>query len=59
VKFKIGERVTHPVFGAGSVVDIWLSRKSENIAVKFDKGGPMGFAKDATNDTKDLAQEAS
>jgi hypothetical protein len=57
MKFKINAIVTHPVWGRGIAIDHWPSRRgSEQYAVKFDKGGPMGFAQNATNDVADLTE---
>ncbi len=64
MKFEIGDKVTHPVHGAGVVLESWLSKSTlkstptENYAVKFDKGGPLGFAENSTNDVKDLTKLA-
>ncbi len=58
MKFRVGDRVNHPVHGTGIITDSWYSRKSENYAVKFDKGGPVGFAEKATNDVNDLERAA-
>jgi hypothetical protein len=52
---KIGNRVEHKIYGLGTIVESCLGKKgSLNIAVKFDKGGPMGFAEYASNDVKSL-----
>lgn len=48
--FHKGQRVRHPKYGVGTVIDI-ISR---GYAVKFDKGGPQGWAENATNDVADL-----
>lgn len=64
MKFAVGNRITHPIYGEGTILDSWLSNSSlkstrtENYAVKFDKGGPMGFAEHATNDVKSLTKVA-
>ena len=63
MKFKVGNRIKHPVYGSGLIIDSWPSRyrysstSTENFAIKFDKDGPMGFASDATNNVKDLTPE--
>jgi RNA polymerase-interacting CarD/CdnL/TRCF family regulator len=54
MRFKVGQRVRHPKWGLGIITASWFSKKSENYAVKFDKGGPVGFAEKATNDVEDL-----
>lgn len=38
-EFKIGERVTHPFFGAGTVLGVEGSRESAKVIVKFDNHG--------------------
>lgn len=63
MKFKVSDRIKHPIYGPRLIIDIWPSRYrysntgTENFAIKFDKGGPMGFASDATNNVKDLTRE--
>jgi len=53
---KIGNRVEHKIYGSGVVVNVLEGKSgSLNVAVKFDKGGPMGFAEHASNDVKQLA----
>ena len=55
VKLRIDTRIKHPKYGLGTVTDAWRSRRgSTNLSVKFDKGGPVGFAEKATHDIKDL-----
>lgn len=57
MKFKMNVRVSHPVYGLGTITDGWYSKRgAENYAVKFDKGGPVGFAQNATNDVADLTE---
>jgi hypothetical protein len=62
MKLDVGSKVIHPVYGVGVVLDSWLSKSvlksasTENYAVRFDKGGPMGFAEHATNDVKSLTK---
>ncbi len=52
---KVDQRIKHPKWGLGTVTEIWKSaRGSVNAAIRFDKGGPIGFAERATNDIKDL-----
>ncbi len=64
MKFEIGDRVTHPIHGTGVIVESWTSKSTlksvptENYAVKFDKGGPLGFAENSTNDVEDLEKVA-
>lgn len=63
MKFDVGSKVVHPVHGVGLVLSSWLSKstlkstQTENYAIKFDNGGPIGFADHATNDARDLAKE--
>jgi DNA helicase-2/ATP-dependent DNA helicase PcrA len=38
-RFASGDRVTHPAFGAGTVVKSTLTRTDEELVVKFDKAG--------------------
>jgi len=38
-RFSSGDRVTHPAFGAGTVVKSTLTRTDEELVVKFDKVG--------------------
>jgi len=38
-RFASGDRVTHPAFGAGTVVKSTLTRTDEELLVKFDKAG--------------------
>jgi len=55
VKLVVNSRVRHSKYGLGTVVDVWRSRiRTTNAAVKFDKGGPLGWADKATHDIKDL-----
>jgi hypothetical protein len=57
-----GQQVSHPVWGLGLIIGVEDSIKlndyryagSVNIYVKFDTGGPEGFAENSTNDIKDL-----
>lgn len=51
--FAVNTAVYHPTYGDG-VVTFVNPRRIENIAVKFENGGPQGFANDATNNTADL-----
>lgn len=80
-KMKPGQRITHPIYGAGTILAVedsikmgdnnnWdrtyqssICRVSNgqsrydgnlNVAVKFDNGGPQGFATNASNDVKEL-----
>lgn len=48
--FRQGQAVCHPKYDKGVV----LVGGTNNIAVKFDNGGPVGFASNATNNIKDL-----
>jgi hypothetical protein len=60
MKLDVGSKVTHPIYGSGVVLDSWLSKSvlksTENYAIKFDNGGPMGFAEHATNDARSLTK---
>jgi len=38
-RFWSGDRVTHPAFGAGTVVKSTLTRTDEELVIKFDKAG--------------------
>jgi DNA helicase II / ATP-dependent DNA helicase PcrA len=38
-RFSSGDRVTHPAFGAGTVVKSTLTRTDEELLIKFDKAG--------------------
>jgi len=38
-RFASGDRVTHPAFGAGTVVKSTLTRTDEELVIKFDKAG--------------------
>ncbi len=38
-RFSSGDRVTHPAFGAGTVVKSTLTRTDEELLIKFDKSG--------------------
>lgn len=58
MKLKIGAKVSHPQYGEGIVLDAWRANGSygsnENYAIRFLKGGPMGWADKSTNDPKTL-----
>lgn len=64
--YRAGIRVVHPEYGYGTIVrrekespinpitaDL-RHKKQINIGVKFDKGGPQGWAEDATHDITQL-----
>ncbi len=54
-KFAIGQKVYHETFGAGVIIEKSYSRRgTENYGVKFDKGGPQGWADKASHDIADL-----
>src|SRR2546423_6384641 len=38
-RFASGDRVTHPAFGAGTVVKSTLTRTDEELVIKFDRVG--------------------
>jgi hypothetical protein len=55
INLSINNRVKHPKWGLGTVTEIWRSGAStNNYAIKFDKGGPVGFADRANNTIRDL-----
>lgn len=55
IELKLNDRVKHSKYGLGTITEIWRSRLGTfNYAIKFDKGGPVGFAERANNSTKDL-----
>ena len=49
--FSLGQKVYSEVYGTGMV--IWVG-PHDNYGVKFDKGGPQGWADRATFDIADL-----
>jgi hypothetical protein len=52
---KVGNKVFHEVYGTGTVEDVWPgSGRNYNYDIRFEKGGPRGWADDSTNDPKDL-----
>jgi hypothetical protein len=56
VKFSLGQKVFSEVYGAGTVIHATYSRRgTEQYGVKFDNGGPQGWAENATNDIDSLA----
>lgn len=55
MKFSIGQKVYSEVYGVGVVIFVGLSRRrTEQYGIKFDNGGPQGWAENATNDIADL-----
>lgn len=51
----MGQRVYSEDFGAGIVIHSQYSRRgTEQYGIKFDNGGPQGWAENATNDVADL-----
>jgi len=38
-RFKAGDLVAHPSFGAGTVMKSTLTRSDEELVVRFDKAG--------------------
>lgn len=55
MKFKLEQRVYSEVYGAGTVIHAGRSRRgTEQYGIKFDKGGPQGWAENATHDVNDL-----
>lgn len=54
-KFDLENRVYNKRYGAGTVIWKGFGRNwSLNLGVKFDEGGPQGWADKATNDIADL-----
>ena len=67
-----GSRITHPVFGLGTILSVERKGEFDNrsygengvshydrnlnVAVKFDNGGPMGFAAGSSNDANELKE---
>lgn len=60
-----GQRVYNETYGAGTVFDARIDPRTVKegvedsggiklLAVRFDKGGPQGWAKNATHDVADL-----
>ena len=55
INLSVDQRVSHPKYGLGTVTEIWRSGAgTNNYAIKFDKGGPVGFADRANNSIRDL-----
>ena len=55
MRLAIGQLVYHEKYGTGRILDAWHGKKkAENYAVKFEKGGPQGFAENATHDASEL-----
>lgn len=55
MKFKMGQTVYSEVYGKGVVVHAARSRRgTEQYGIVFEKGGPQGWAENATNDVADL-----
>ena len=48
---KVGTRVEHKEYGVGTVFSI---QNEINFAVRFDKGGPQGWALDSNHDIREL-----
>lgn len=48
--FSKGQRVRHPKYGVGTVIDI-IPR---GYAVKFDNGGPQGWAEKSNHEVEEL-----
>src|SRR5271166_1371841 len=69
---KLGQRLSHEVYGLGTVIHFEDSPKvdinseskngvsrysgSINIAVKFDTGGPLGWAVNSSNNVRELKE---
>lgn len=55
MRFKMGQTVYSEVYGKGVVVHSYRSRRgTEQYGIVFEKGGPQGWAENATNDVEDL-----
>lgn len=55
LRFGVGQIVKSDKYGRGIVTAAYFGAGgSENYAVKFDKGGPQGWATRATNDVESL-----
>ncbi|HXQ38130.1 MAG TPA: hypothetical protein VN843_29265 [Anaerolineales bacterium] len=55
MKFSQNQRVYSEVYGAGTVIHADYSRRgTEQYGIKFDNGGPQGWAENATNDIDNL-----
>jgi hypothetical protein len=53
--FRVGDKVRHVLYGKGEV--IYVQYRGHNIGVKFENGGPQGFAPHSSHDVKDLVRE--
>ncbi len=69
---NLGSHVSHPVFGQGTIVFVARKSEFDNrsygengasrydhnlnVGVKFDNGGPMGFAANSSNDVAQLTE---
>jgi hypothetical protein len=73
-KLKVGDKISHPVYGNGVVLDAWIGNKitkhrapggplfttrvidhtAKNYAIRFEHGGPVGWAARSTNDPEAL-----
>jgi hypothetical protein len=49
---KIGMRVEHKEYGLGTV---FFVQNETNFGIRFDKGGPQGWAMDSNHDVRELA----
>ena len=53
--FTLDQRVFNDTYGGGNVIFSGKGRNgSENYGIKFDNGGPQGWASRATHDIADL-----
>jgi hypothetical protein len=51
----LGQRIVNKKYGKGTIISKIRSRRgSWNYGVRFDNGGPQGWAEKATHDVKDL-----
>jgi hypothetical protein len=54
-KFSLGQLVSHKKFGIGTVVSFERgANQSQNYGIKFEGGGPQGWADRSTNDISQL-----
>jgi hypothetical protein len=55
VKFSLGQKVFSEDYGVGTVIFSNKSRRgTEQYGIKFENGGPQGWAENATNDVDSL-----
>lgn len=55
MRFKLDQKVFSEDYGVGTVIFAGRSRRgTEQYGIKFDNGGPQGWAESATNDIDSL-----